>query len=47
MSEQPKASTLEKIAIAVSAAIVLSGIIYWIIQIEGAREMLKQAYPDG
>jgi hypothetical protein len=47
MSTQPKSSLLETIAIVVSASIVLTAIVYWIVQIEGAREMLKQAYPGG
>jgi hypothetical protein len=44
MTEPAKTSTREKIAIVVSAAIVVSSIIYWIIQIAGVMEELKKAY---
>lgn len=36
--------TLEKIAAAVSAAIILTAAVYWIIQIRGAMAMLELAY---
>ena len=39
-----KSGLQETIALVVSAAIVLGSIIYWIIQIDGAMEMLKLAY---
>jgi hypothetical protein len=37
-------STREKIAIAVSSAIVLAAIVYWIVQIVGVIELLELAY---
>jgi hypothetical protein len=37
-------STREKIAAAVSGAIILGAIIYWIVQIVGVIEILKLAY---
>jgi hypothetical protein len=39
-----KLSTQEKIAAAVSAAILLAGSVYWIVQIAGVIETLKLAY---
>ena len=36
--------TLEKIAAAVSIAMIVAFMVYWAVQIEGAMEMLKQAY---
>jgi hypothetical protein len=37
-------STREKIALAVSGAIVLAAVIYWIVQIVGVLEILEMAY---
>lgn len=37
-------STIEKIAAGTSAVIILTGLIYWIIQIRGAMAMLEMAY---
>ena len=34
----------EKIAAAVSLAIILTAAVYWIVQIRGVMEMLKMAY---
>jgi len=34
----------EKVAAAVSAAIILTAAVYWIVQIQGVREMLKLAH---
>lgn len=39
-----KMGTLEKIAAAASAAIILTAAVYWIIQIRGVMEMLELAY---
>ena len=39
-----KLSTREKVAAAVSAAILVAGGIYWIVQIAGVIETLKLAY---
>ena len=44
MSANHKFSTQEKIAIAVSSAIVLAAIVYWIVQIIGVIELLELAY---
>lgn len=41
-----KMSTQEKVALSVSAVIVVATIIYWITQIAGAYEMLKLAYGE-
>ena len=45
MSVPMQKSKLEWIAAIVSATIVVVSIVYWIVQIEGVREMLKKAYP--
>jgi hypothetical protein len=37
-------STQEKVAVIVSAAIVLAAIVYWIVQIVGVLEILELAY---
>ena len=39
-----KMSTQEKVALSVSAVIVVATVIYWITQIVGAIEMLELAY---
>jgi hypothetical protein len=44
MNTQRKLSTREKVAIGISAAIVLATVIYWITQIAGVVEMLNLAY---
>jgi hypothetical protein len=36
--------TREKIAAGVSIVMIVAFIVYWVIQIEGAMEMLQQAY---
>lgn len=36
--------TLEKVAAVVSAAIILTAAVYWIIQIRGVMEMLEMAH---
>ena len=41
-----KMSTQEKVALSVSAVIVVATVIYWITQISGAYEMLKLAYGE-
>jgi hypothetical protein len=38
------ATTREKIALAVSAAIVLGSIVYWLMQVGDVMETLKAAY---
>jgi hypothetical protein len=43
MSAERKASMQEKIAAAVASAIVLTAIVYWIVQINGVLEMFKLA----
>ncbi len=35
---------LEKRAVVVSAAIIITALIYWIVQIRGVMEMLEKAY---
>lgn len=37
-------STIEKIAAGTSAVIILTGLVYWIVQIRGVMEMLEMAY---
>lgn len=44
MSNPKKSTIREKVAVIVSAAIVLSGIVYWSLQIYYANEMLKLAH---
>ncbi|MEX1033387.1 MAG: hypothetical protein WDZ30_08500 [Cellvibrionaceae bacterium] len=50
MSEQSSAaassgfSTIEKVAAASSTAIIIAGLVFWIIQIRGVMEMLEMAY---
>jgi hypothetical protein len=44
MTTHHKPSLREKIAIAVSGAIVLAALIYWIVQIRAVMEMLELAY---
>ena len=44
MSNEKSFSTREKIAVAVSGAIILGAIIYWIVQIIGVMEILEMAY---
>jgi hypothetical protein len=39
-----KLSTQEKVAAAMSAAILIAGAVYWIVQILGVIETLKLAY---
>jgi hypothetical protein len=39
-----KLSTQEKVAVAVSAAILLVAAVYWIVQVVGVIETLKLAY---
>ena len=36
--------TLEKVAAAVSIAMIVAFVVYWVIQIQGVMEMLKLAY---
>jgi len=38
--------TQEKVALSVSAVIVVTTVVYWIMQIAGAYEMLKLAYGE-
>jgi hypothetical protein len=38
--------TREKVALCISATIVLVSVVYWITQIAGAYEMLKLAYGE-
>jgi hypothetical protein len=44
MGTEKKLGTQEKIAAVVSAAIVLTVVVYWAVQIKGAMDMLKMAY---
>jgi hypothetical protein len=44
MNEQRRLGPREKIAIAVSGAIVLASAVYWLIQISDVIETLKMAY---
>lgn len=47
MTNESKAtglSTIEMVAAGTSAAIILTGAIYWVIQIRGVMEMLSMAY---
>lgn len=37
-------STIEKVAAGTSAVIILTGLVYWVIQIQGVMEMLEMAY---
>lgn len=37
-------STIEKVAAGSSAAILLAGLVFWVIQIRGVMEMLEMAY---
>lgn len=39
-----KLGTLEKIAAIVSAAIIITGAVYWIVQIRGVMDVLEMAY---
>ena len=43
-TQASRLSTREKVAAAVSAAILLAAIVYWVIQIMGVMEALKLAY---
>ena len=43
MGESKGLGTREKIAAVVSAAILLTFVVYWIIQIDGVMDMLKLA----
>jgi hypothetical protein len=43
MGETKGLGTREKIAAVVSAAIVLTFVVYWIVQIDGVMDMLKLA----
>jgi len=43
MSEEKNLGRQEKIAVAVSAAIILTVVVYWIVQINGVMDMLKLA----
>ncbi len=43
MGTEKNFGTQEKIAIGVSAAIILTLIVYWIVQIDGVMEMLELA----
>ena len=43
MGQSKGLGTKEKIATAVSAAILLTFIVYWIIQIDGVMDMIKLA----
>lgn len=43
-AEHGQSSTIEKVAAVTSAAIVLTGVVFWIIQIRGVMEMLELAY---
>lgn len=42
--ENSDGGKIEKVAAVTSAVIVLTGVIFWIIQIRGAMEMLELAY---
>jgi hypothetical protein len=44
MSNQNNSGAQEKLAAIISAAIVLTAVVYWIVQIKGAMDMLKLAY---
>ncbi len=44
MGTDKKFGTQETVAAVVSAAIVLTAVVYWIVQIKGVMEMLKLAY---
>jgi type II secretory pathway component PulM len=44
MNAQAPLTPREKIALAVSAAIVLGSIIYWVMQISDVMDTLKTAY---
>jgi hypothetical protein len=46
MSDKKTFGTRETIATVVSAAIVLTILVYWIIQIDGVMDMLKLANGD-
>lgn len=37
-------STIEMVAAGTSGAIILAGLIYWVVQIRGVLEMLEMAY---
>jgi len=47
MTEQNKPSTREIVSAAIAGAIVLTAIIYWIVQIAGVMEMIKLANGGG
>jgi hypothetical protein len=44
VSKEKNLGTREKIAAVISAAIVVTAVVYWIVQIKGVMEMLKLAY---
>ncbi|MGQ9427322.1 hypothetical protein ACXYTJ_14210 [Gilvimarinus sp. F26214L] len=44
MSNESKLSTMEIVAAGSSAAIVLTALVFWVIQIQGVMEMLEMAY---
>ncbi len=43
MSDEKNFGTQEKIAATVSAAIILTVVVYWIVQINGVMDMMKLA----
>ena len=44
MNEQPRFGLREKIAIALSGAIVVASIVYWVLQVIDVIDTLKMAY---